>query len=116
MNVFVAVIQEGFMKTKFDNRSYWIYNTLFRNDDFVNDSIKNLPNIDEMSQSEIKEELENRLILMNKGLNQCTNLIDDVEKSDINEESKNELRKILFGKIEEIDYKMEVIRVVWENK
>ena len=116
MNVFVAVIQEGFMKTKFDNRSYWIYNTLFRNDDFVNDSIKNLPNIDEMSQSEIKEELENRLILMNKGLNQCTNLIDDVEKSDIDEESKNELRKILFGKIEEIDYKMEVIRVVWENK
>jgi hypothetical protein len=116
MNVFVAVIQEGFLKTKFENRSYWIYNTLFMNEDFVNESIKNLPNIDEMSQSEIKEELENRIILMNKGLNQCTNLIDDAEKSDIDEESKNELRKILLKNIEEIDYKMEVIRVVWENK
>jgi hypothetical protein len=116
MNVFVAIIQEGFMKTKFENRSYWIYNTLFRNEDLVNEEIKNLPNIDEMSQSEIKEELKNRIILMNKGLNQCTVLIDEVEKSKIDEESKNELRKILITKIEEIDYKMEVIRVVWENK
>ena len=116
MNVFVSVIQEGFMKTKFENRSYWIYNTLQRNDDLINESIKNLPNIDEMSQSEIKEELENRIILMNKGLNNCTFLIDDVEKSDIDEDSKNELKRILIRKIEEIDYKMEVIRVVWENK
>ena len=116
MNVFVAIIQEGFMKTKFENRSYWIYNTLYRNEDLVNEEIKNLPNIDEMSQSEIKEELKNRIILMNKGLNQCTVLIDEVEKSKIDEESKNELRKILITKIEEIDYKMEVIRVVWENK
>ena len=52
---------------------------------------------------------------MNKGLNNCTYLIDDVEKSDIDEDSKNELKRILIRKIEEIDYKMEVIRVVWEN-
>ena len=66
--------------------------------------------------SEIKEELENRIILMNKGLNKCIYLIEDVERQNINEESKNELRKILNMKIEKIDKKMEIIRIVWENK
>ena len=69
-----------------------------------------------MSQSEIKEELENRIILMNKGLNKCINLIDEVEKNNIDEESKNVLRRILAKKIEDLDQKMEVIRVIWENK
>jgi hypothetical protein len=78
--------------------------------------LKNLPIIDEMSQSEIKEELENRIILMNKGLNKCINLIDEVEKNNIDEESKNTLRLILAKKIEDLDQKMEVIRVIWENK
>ena len=115
MNVFVAIIQEGFMKTKFQNKSYWIYNSLQRSEDAANESLKNLPIIDEMSQSEIKEELENRIILMNKGLNKCTNLIEQVEKENIDEESKNEMRKILAKKIEALDEIMEVIRVVWEN-
>ena len=115
MNVFVAIIQEGFMKTKFQNKSYWIYNSLQRSEDTANESLKNLPIIDEMSQSEIKEELENRIILMNKGLNKCTNLIEQVEKENIDEESKNEMRKILAKKIEALDEIMEVIRVVWEN-
>ena len=75
-----------------------------------------MPIIDEMSQSEIKEELENRIILMNKGLNKCINLIDEVEKNNIDEESKNTLRLILAKKIEDLDQKMEVIRVIWENK
>ena len=104
------------MKTKFENRSYWIYNTLQRNDDLINESIKNLPNIDEMSQSEIKEELENRIVLMNKGLNKCINLIEGVEEENIDEEEKNQLRKVLLKKIEELDQKMEVIRVIWEKK
>ena len=118
MNVFVAVIQEGFVKTKFKNRSHWIYNSLHKNDDIHNECIKNLPNIDEMDQSEIKQELENRIILMNIGLNKCINLIEDVDKDkdDIDEDKKNELKKILREKIEEIDNKMEVIRVVWENE
>ena len=117
MNVFVAVIQEGFVKTKFKNRSHWIYNSLHKNEDIQNECIKNLPNIDKMDQTEIKQELENRIILMNKGLNKCINLIEDVDKNkdDIDEEKKNELKKILREKIEEIDNKMEVIRVVWEN-
>ena len=68
-----------------------------------------------MSQSEIKRELENRIILMNKGLNKCINLIEGVEKQNIDEESKIALRKVLYRKVEEIDKKMEVIRVVWEN-
>ena len=118
MNVFVAVIQEGFMKTKFENRSHWIYNSLLKNEDIQNESLKNLPNIDEMSQSEIKQELENRIILMNIGLNKCIYLIEDIDKNkdDIDEDKKNELKKILCEKIEEIDDKMEVIRVVWENE
>ena len=116
MNVLVAIIQEGFMKTKFESKSYWIYNSLQRNEEATNETLKNLPIIDEMSQSEIKEELENRIILMNKGLNKCINLIDEVEKNKIDEKSKNELRLLLAQKIEELDQKMEVIRVVWENK
>ena len=116
MNVFVAIIQEGFMKTKFESKSYWIYNSLQRNEESTNENLKNLPIIDEMSQSEIKEELENRIILMNKGLNKCINLIDEVEKNNIDEENKNTLRLILAKKIEDLDQKMEVIRVIWENK
>ena len=69
-----------------------------------------------MIQSEIKAELENRIILMNKGLNQCSELIEQVEKQDIDEKEKNNLRSILNLKIEEIDQKMEIIRTVWENK
>ena len=57
-----------------------------------------------------------RIILMNKGLNKCRELIEEVENEDIDEKDKNELRKILLFKIEEIDKKMEVIRTVWENK
>ena len=116
MNVFVAILQEGFKKAKFESKSHWIYNSLQRNEEAANEALKNLPVIDEMSQSEIKEELENRIILMNKGLNKCIYLIEDVERQNINEESKNELRKILNMKIEKIDKKMEIIRIVWENK
>ena len=117
MNVFVAVTQEGFMKTKFENRSHWIYNSLQRSEDIQNENLKNLPNIDEMSQSEIKEELENRIILMNNGLNKCINLIEDVENDDDDDEkNKNELRMVLYNKIEDIDNKMEVIRAAWESK
>ena len=116
MNVLVAIIQEGFMKAKFENKSYWIYNSLQRSEEEANENLKNLPIIDEMSQSEIKEELENRIILMNKGLNKCSNLIEEVEKNNIDEETKNQMRKILANNIEILDKKMEVIRVVWENK
>ena len=116
MNVFVAIIQEGFMKTKFESKSHWIYNSLQRNEEAMNETLKNLPVIDEMSQSEIKEELENRIILMNKGLNKCINLIEEVEKENFDEETKDELRRILYVQIEKIDKKMEVIRLVWENQ
>ena len=116
MNVLVAIIQEGFMKAKFENKSYWIYNSLQRSEEEANENLKNLPIIDEMSQSEIKEELENRIILMNKGLNKCSNLIEEVEKNNIDEETKNQMRKILANNIEILDKKMEVIRVIWENK
>ena len=116
MNVLVAIIQEGFIQAKFESKSHWIYNSLQKgNEDAQNENLKNLPNIEEMSQSEIKRELENRIILMNKGLNKCINLIEGVEKLNIDEESKIALRKVLYRKVEEIDKKMEVIRVVWEN-
>ena len=116
MNVLVAIIQEGFIQAKFESKSHWIYNSLQKgNEDAQNENLKNLPNIEEMSQSEIKRELENRIILMNKGLNKCINLIEGVEKQNIDEESKIALRKVLYRKVEEIDKKMEVIRVVWEN-
>ena len=117
MNVFIAIIQEAYVSAKVASQSHWIYSNLLKNtDNFENESIKNLPNIEEMSQSEIKAELENRIILMNKGLNKCRELIEEVEKKDISEKEKNELRSILLLKIEEIDQKMEVIRIVWENK
>ena len=117
MNVFIAIIQEAYVSAKVASQSHWIYSHLLKNtDNFENEYIKNLPNIEEMSQSEIKAELENRIILMNKGLNKCRELIEEVEKKDISEEEKNELRNILLLKIEEIDQKMEVIRIVWENK
>ena len=117
MNVFIAIIQEAYVSAKVASQSHWIYSHLLKNtDNFENEYIKNLPNIEEMSQSEIKVELENRIILMNKGLNKCRKLIEEVEKKDISEEEKNELRNILLLKIEEIDQKMEVIRIVWENK
>ena len=116
MNVFVAIIQEGFIQAKFESKSHWIYNSLQRgNEEAQNENLKNLPNIEEMSQSEIKRELENRIILMNKGLNKCINLIEEVEKQNIDEDKKNLLRKVLYRKTEEIDKKMEVIRIVWEN-
>ena len=119
MNVFIAIIQEAYVSAKVASQSHWIYsNLLKKNDNFENENMKNLnlPNIEEMSQSKIKAELENRIILMNKGLNKCRELIDEVEKKDISEQEKNELRNILLFKIEEIDKKMEVIRIVWENK
>ena len=119
MNVFIAIIQEAYVSAKVASQSHWIYsNLLKKNDNFENENMKNLnlPNIEEMSQSEIKAELENRIILMNTGLNKCRELIEEVEKKDISEQEKNELRNILLLKIEEIDKKMEVIRIVWENK
>ena len=116
LNVINAIIQEGFMKSKFESRSHWIYNSLQRSDEALNENLKNLPVIDEMSQSEIKEELENRIVLMNKGLNKCINLIEGVEEENIDEEEKNQLRKVLLKKIEELDQKMEGIRVIWEKK
>ena len=117
MNVFISIIQEAYVSAKVASQSHWIYNDLIKNNDTTqNEYLKDLPNIEEMSQTEIKEELENRIILMNKGLNKCRELIEEVEKKDIDEKEKNELRNILFLKIEEIDQKMEVIRVVWENK
>ena len=117
MNVLVAIIQEGFIQAKFESKSHWIYNSLQKgNEDAQNENLKNLPNIEEMSQSEIKRELENRIILMNNGLNKCINLIEEVEEENIDEERKNELREVLMKKIEELDQKMEVIRVIWENK
>ena len=117
MNVFIAIIQEAYVSAKVSSKSHWIYSNLLKNtDNLENEELKNLPNIEEMSQGEIKAELENRIILMNKGLNKCRELIDEVEKNDISEQEKNELRNVLLLKIEEIDQKMEVIRIVWENK
>ena len=116
MNVFIAIIQEAYVSAKVERKSHWIYSNLLKNDNIENENIKNLPNIEEMSQSEIKAELEYRIILMNKGLNKCRKLIEEVEKKQIDENEKNELRNILLLKIEEIDQKMEVIRTVWENK
>ena len=118
MNVFISIIQDAYVSAKVASQSHWIYNDLVKNNDsaLMNEDLKDLPNIEEMSQTEIKEELENRIILMNKGLNKCRELIEAVEKKDIDEKEKNELRNILFLKIEEIDQKMEIIRVVWENK
>ena len=117
MNVFISIIQEAYVSAKVASQSHWIYSNLLKNNDNLeNEVIKNLPNIEEMSQSEIKAELENKIILMNKGLNKCTELIEEVEKKDIDEKEKNELRNILLLKIEEIDQKMEIIRNVWENK
>ena len=105
------------MKSKFESKSHWIYNSFKRSsEEAMNEDLKNLPVIDEMSQREIKEELENRIILMNNGLNKCINLIEEVEEENIDEERKNELREVLMKKIEELDQKMEVIRVIWENK
>ena len=117
MNVFIAIIQEAYVSAKVASQSHWIYSHLLKTtDNYENENLKNLPNIEEMSQTEIKAELENRIILMNKGLNKCRELIEEVEKKDISEQEKNELRNILLLKIEEIDQKMEVIRIVWENK
>ena len=117
MNVLSSIIQEAYVSAKVASQSHWIYSNLLKNNDNLeNEVIKNLPNIEEMSQSEIKAELENKIILMNKGLNKCTELIEEVEKKDIDEKEKNELRNILLLKIEEIDQKMEIIRNVWENK
>ena len=117
LNVLNAIIQEGFMKSKFESKSHWIYNSFKRSsEEAMNEDLKNLPVIDEMSQREIKEELENRIILMNNGLNKCINLIEEVEEENIDEKRKNELREVLMKKIEELDQKMEVIRVIWENK
>ena len=65
MNVFIAIIQEAY-----------IHSNLLKNMDiFENENIKNLPNIEEMSHNKIKGELENRIILMNKGLNKYRELI-----------------------------------------
>ena len=117
MNVFIAIIQEAYVSAKVANQSHWIYNVLQKNnDDLEDEAFKDLPKIEEMSQTEIKAELENRIILMNKGLNQCSELIEQVEKKDMDEKEKNKLRNILYLKIEEIDKKMEIIRTVWENK
>ncbi len=116
MNVFQAIIQEAYVIAKVESQSHWIYTNLLKHDNIENETIKNLPNIEEMSQTEIKAELENRIILMNKGLNKCIELIEEVDKKEIDEKEKNELKNILLLKIEEIDQKMEVIRIVWENK
>ena len=116
MNVFMAIIQEAYVIAKVESQSHWIYTNLLKNDNIENETIKNLSNIEEMSQTEIKAELENRIILMNKGLNKCRELIEEVEKKEIDEKEKNELKNTLLLKIEEIDQKMEVIRIVWENK
>ena len=116
MNVFIAIIQEAYVSAKVEDQSHWIYKNLVKNDNIENEAIKNLPNIEEMSQSEIKAELENRIILMNKGLNKCRELIEEVENKNIDEKEKNDLRRLLLYKINEIDKKMEIIRIVWENK
>ena len=119
MNVFIAIIQEAYVSAKVVSQSQWIYSDLLKKmDSLENENIKNLnlPNIEDMSQTEIKAELENRIILMNKGLNKCRELIEEIEEKDINEEEKNELRNILLLKIEEIDQKMEIIRTVWFKK
>ena len=119
MNVFIAIIQEAYVSAKVASQSQWIYSDLLKKmDSLENENIKNLnlPNIEDMSQTEIKAELENRIILMNKGLNKCRELIEEVEEKDINEEEKNELRNRLLLKIEEIDQKMEIIRTVWFKK
>ena len=94
MNVFISIIQEAYVSAKVASQSHWIYSNLLKNNDNLeNEVIKNLPNIEEMSQSEIKAELENKIILMNKGLNKCTELIEEVEKKDIDEKEKNKNKK-----------------------
>ena len=113
MNVFTSIIQEAYVSAKMKAQSHWIYSYFNKN---TNQNFQNLPDISKMSQTEIKRELEKRIILMNQGLNKCSELIEKVQKMNIPAEEKEKLKNTLYSKIEEIDKKMEIIRFVWENK
>ena len=113
MNVFTSIIQEAYVSAKMKAQSHWIYSYFNKN---TNHSFENLPDISKMSQTDIKRELEKRIILMNQGLNKCSELIESVQKMNISPEEKAKLNLILYTKIEEIDKKMEIIRFVWDNK
>ena len=89
INIFIAILQSGFIKAKFDNKSNWIYNSLMKlNEEVPNENIKNLPIVDNMSPEEIKDDMEKRIISMNQGLNKCMNLIVDVENKNLDDEKK----------------------------
>ena len=113
MNVFTSIIQEAYVSAKMKAQSHWIYSYFNKN---PNQQFQNLPDISKMSQTEIKRELEKRIIMMNQGLNKCSELIEGVQKMNVSAEEKAKLKKTLYIKIEEIDKKMEIIRFVWENK
>ena len=117
INIFIAILQSGFIKAKFENKTNWIYNSLIKlNEEVPNENIKNLPIIDNMSPEEIKDDLEKRIISMNQGLNKCMNLIVDVENKNLDNENKVDFRKIIYRRVEEIDSKFQFIRDAWKKK
>ena len=117
VNILIAILQSGFIKAKFDNKSNWIYNSLIKlNEEVPNENLKNLPIIDNMSPEEIKDDLEKRIISLNQGLNKCMNLIVDVENKNLDNENKVSFRKIIYRKVEEIDSKFQFIRDAWKKK
>ena len=81
----------------------------------INENLKNLPDIETMSPEEIKEEMEKRIKAMNDGLNKCVDLIQDVDFSKIDIETKTSLKRIIYKKVEEIDKKFEFIKLAWKN-
>ena len=116
MNVFNSIVQAAFVQAKFDQKSNWIYNSLMkRSHEVTNENLKNLPEIETMTPDEITDEMLKRISAMNDGLNECVEIIQDVDDKKIDIQSKSSLKKIIFKKVEEIDKKFEFIKMAWKT-
>ena len=116
MNVFNSIVQAAFVQAKFDQKSNWIYNSLMKTShEVTNENLKNLPEIETMTPDEITDEMLKRISAMNDGLNECVEIIQDVDDKKIDIQSKSSLKKIIFKKVEEIDKKFEFIKMAWKT-
>ena len=116
LDVFNSIVQSAFIKAKFEARSNWIYNSLLKEShEETNENLKDLPNIEKMSQRQIIQLMQKRIKVMNAGLNKCMDLVQDVNNNKIDIETKTSLKKLIYRKIEEIDKKFECIKSAWKN-
>ena len=118
MNVFISIIEEAYVSSKMRNQNHWIYNYLKIDPSIAQIAgIENegMINVENMSQDEIKDELDKRIRKLEEGLERCEGLVDEVEG--IKErEIKENMRKYLKGQLEDVEKKIEKMRKIWDER